>query len=358
MKGSFHRRFLPRRLLAVAVALVVVAGPFLGTGDANRAEAQTLIRIGTVAPEGSRFTKDLRAMTQEIERLSGGQVTFKWYTGARLGGEKAMAATLMAPDGKLDAVAFSGIGLPYLVPEMKVWLYPGLLQGYEEVDYLENRYKKEFQGYFDRAGLVMLTWAEAGFNYLHSATRLDSFEELKRRRVWLWQDDEHTISAVEAMGFQVDSTSLADLQTWLLEKKLDVWVYPPLAVIAFGIQKYSRFMIDVPVTFLCGAFVIRKDLFDRLPEDAQRAVRAVGDKWSIRLTRSWRSESTRSIEAMKKQGTVVVRWGDAEKQKFFYAAAAERGRIARAWGLESLMRRFSADLEVLRKARREASATP
>ena len=82
MKGSFRRT-----LLAVAVAL---GWALVGTLDADRAEAQTLIRIGTVAPEGSRFTKDLRAMTQEIERLSGGQVTFKWYTGARLGGEKAL----------------------------------------------------------------------------------------------------------------------------------------------------------------------------------------------------------------------------------------------------------------------------
>jgi TRAP-type C4-dicarboxylate transport system substrate-binding protein len=342
-----------RWLLAIVATLVV------SSVGARSAHAQaTVLRIGTVAPEGSRFSKDLRAMTQEIERLSGQQVTFKWYTGARLGGEKAMAETLMDPDGKLEAVAFSGIGLPYLVPEMKVWIYPGLLQNYEEVDYLENRYKAEFVKYFDKSGLVMLTWAEAGFNYIHSAQRLDTFDQLKAQKVWLWNDDEHTITASKAMGLVIDASSLGDLQTWLSSQRIGVFMYPPLAIIAFGLQKYSRFMVDMPVTFLCGAVVVRKDVFDRLPADAQRAIRAVGDKWSVRLTRSWRAEAARSTEAMKKQGTQVVHWSDAEKQKFFYAAAAQRGRIARQWGLEPLMRRFAEDLEVLRQARQQASGRP
>ena len=335
------------------VLVAVVASLAIAASSAVAHAQTTVLRIGTVAPEGSRFTKDLRAMTQEIERLSGQQVTFKWYTGARLGGEKAMADTLMDPDGKLEAVAFSGIGLPYLVPEMKVWIYPGLLQGYEEVDYLENRYKEEFVKYFDKSGLVMLTWAEAGFNYINSAERLDTFDQLKAKKIWLWTDDEHTITAAKAMGLVLDPSSLGDLQTWLAAQRITVFMYPPLAIIAFGLQKYSRFMIDMPVTFLCGAFVIRKDVFDKLPEDVQRAIHAVGDKWSVRLTRSWRAEAALALEAMKKQGTTVVHWNDTEKQKFFLAAAAQRGRVARMWGLEPLMRRFAADLEVLRQARQQ-----
>ena len=338
--------------LVLVVALVGALVPALG-GSVRLARAETVIRIGTVAPEGSRFTKDLRAMTAEIERLSGQRVSFKWYTGARLGGEKEMAATLMAADGKLDAVALSGIGLPYLVPEMRIWLYPGLLQSVEEVDYLENRYKDEFVKYFDEAGLVMLTWTEPGFNYVQSSTRFDTYEQLKKQRLWLWLDDEHTTTAVKAMGFQIDVTSLGDLQDWLREHKVGIWIYPPLAVIAFGLQKYSRFMIDMPVTFVCGAFIIRKDVFEKLPGDVQRAIRAVGDKWSVRLTRSWRAEAARSIDAMHRQGTTIVHWSDAEKQKFFYAAAAQRGRVARIWGLEPLMRRFAADLDVLRQARQK-----
>ncbi len=346
MGGSSRTR---ARSIGLLLSLLAVFG------GATAARAQTVIRVGTVAPEGSRFAKDLRAMTKEIERLSNDQVSFKWFMGARVGDEKAMAATLMDPDGKLEGVAFTGIGLPYLVPEMKVWIYPGLFQNYEEIDYLENRYKDEFVKYFEREGLVMLTWAEAGFNYIHSSTRIDTFEELKKRRLWLWSDDQHTITAAHALGIKTDATKLGELHTWLHDKKIDLWLYPPLAVIAMGLTKYSRYMSDMPVTFLCGAMVIRKDVFDKLPEDAQRAIRAVGQKWGVRLTRSWRAEASRSVEAMKKQGTQLVHWSDGERQKFFQAAAAERGRVAREWGLEVLMRRVASDLEVFRQARQQSA---
>jgi TRAP-type transport system periplasmic protein len=338
-----YTRFRPCLL---ALALLVMGGQV--------ARAETVIRVGTVAPEGSRFAKDLRAMTGEIERLSGGEVRFKWFMGGRYGDEKAMAATLMDPRGNLDGVAFSGIGLPYIVPEMKVWIYPGLFQNVEEVDYLEHRYQAEFVGYFEREGLLMLTWAEAGFNYLHCDEKFDTFEALKKRRLWLWADDVHTITAANALGVQTDSTKLGELHDWLRDKKVDVWAYPPLAVIAMGLQKYSRYMSDMPFTFLVGAFVMRKDVFAKLPPDSQRAIRAIGDKWGARLTRSWRAEAARAVDAMKKQGTKIVPWSDAEKQRFFQAAAAERGNVAKMWGLEALMKRFASDLDLYRQARRQA----
>jgi TRAP-type C4-dicarboxylate transport system substrate-binding protein len=340
-----HARFHSLVVLLVGLGVVLLS--------ATRAHAETVLRVGTVAPEGSRFARDLRAMTGEIERLSGGEVKFKWFMGGRQGDEKAMAQTLMDPRGQLDGVAFSGIGLPYIVPEMKVWIYPGLFQNVDEVDYLENRYKQEFVGYFEREGLIMLTWAEAGFNYLHSDFSFNSFDELKKRRLWLWADDTHTIAAANALGIRTDATKLGELHDWLKDKKVEVWAYPPLAVIAMGLQKYSRFMSDMPFTFLVGAFVVRRDVFNKLPPDAQRAIRAVGDKWGVRLTRSWRSEAQRAVEAMKKQGTRVVPWSDAEKQRFFQAAAAERGRVAKLWGLETLMKRFASDLELFRQARRQ-----
>jgi TRAP-type C4-dicarboxylate transport system substrate-binding protein len=338
------------RLLAASLLALVVLSL------ARPAHGETLIRVGTVAPEGSRFVKDLRAMTNEIERLSGGSVRFKWFTGGRLGDEKAMADTLMDQNGRLEGVAFTGIGLTHLVPEMKVWIYPGLFQDYDEVSYLENHYKAEFDGYFAREGLMMLTWAEAGFNYLHSAEKFNTFAELKKRRLWLWADDEPTLQAAAVLGIKTDATKLGELFDWLEAKKIQAWAYPPLAVLGFGLQKYSKYMSDMPFTLLVGAVVIRKDVYDKLPQDAQRAIKVVGEKWGIRMTRSWRVEMGRAIEAMKKQGTQVVVWSDEEKQKFFQACAVERGNVARKWNLEPLMRRFAADLEQFRRARQQGGA--
>src|SRR5262245_16728965 len=113
--------------LAISLLLVVIGAP--------SARAQTVLRIGTVAPEGSRYMKDMRSIGTEIERLTDGAVRLKWFSSARLGDEKVQGVTLMDPRGKLDGAGFSGVGLAFLVPEMRVWVYPGMFQNYAEVDF-------------------------------------------------------------------------------------------------------------------------------------------------------------------------------------------------------------------------------
>jgi TRAP-type C4-dicarboxylate transport system substrate-binding protein len=335
------------------VTLGLLAGLVVAAGTTRLAAADTVLRIGTVAPEGSRYMKDMRSMGAEIERLTDGQVRLKWFSSARLGDEKVQGATLMDPRGKLDGAGFSGVGLTFLVPEMRVWVYPGMFQDYAEVDFIEKKYREEYAGYFARRGLMLIAWGDVGFSYLHGTTaKVETFAELKRRRMWLWSDDEPANAALKILGIVVDATSLSGLVERLQAGKIDVWPYPPLAVVGFGLQRFSRFMSDMPFTFLSGALVIRKDVFDALPAEARRAILAVGRKWEGRITKEWRAENAHAVEAMVKQGTKLVKWAPAERQRFFQATAAVRGDFARTWGLEPLMRRISEDLEAFRQARR------
>jgi TRAP-type C4-dicarboxylate transport system substrate-binding protein len=344
MIGKRRAALLLLSFAACVGALVVV--------PALPAAAQTILRVGTAAPEGSRYMKDLRALGAEVERLSDGQVRFKWFSSARLGDEKAMGKAVMDPHGKLDGAAFSGVGLSFLVPEMRVWVFPGMFQDYAEVDLIERKYREEFAAYFEKNGLVLISWGDVGFSHLHSATRFDTYAELKKRHLWLWADDETAIAAAKVLGIITNPTSLLGLAERLAERKIDVWPYPPLAVVGFGLQKYSAFMSDMPFTFLAAALTIRKDVFDALPASAQRALLAVGRKWEVRITREWRAENSRAMDAMIKQGTRLVRWAAEERQRFFQATAAVRGDFARTWGLETLMRRISLDLQQFRENRR------
>jgi TRAP-type C4-dicarboxylate transport system substrate-binding protein len=337
------------RLLEARALVISLVAMLAGAGGV--AHAETVLRVGTVAPEGSRYMKDMHSIATEIERLTDGQVKIKYFASARLGDERVMGATLMDPRGKLDGAGFSGVGLSFLVPEMRVWVFPGMFQDYAEVDFVEKKYREEYAGYFEKRGLVLVAWGDVGFSYLNSATSLETFDELKKRRVWLWSDDEPAAAALKILGVVADMTSLAGLTQRLLDKKVDVWPFPPLAVVGFGLQKFSHFMSDMPFTFLSGALVIRKDVFDGLPAEARRAILAVGRKWEGRITKEWRAENARATLAMQKQGTRLIKWSAAERLKFFQATAAVRGDFARTWGLDALMRRVSEDLEQFREAR-------
>lgn len=335
----------PRRARAAAAALT--AWVFLLSGLARAAE----IRLGTVAPEGSRFMRDLRGWGQDVERLSGGDLKIKWYAGGRLGDDRAMVQEVLRDDGRLDGGGLTVFGLAHAVPEMGIWSYPAMFADYDEVDYMESRYRTEFAQHFDRRGLVMLCWADVGFTHVFANEPVATLDDLLAQTVWLWQDDPSGIEVAKAMGLKITSTSLADLVDGL-GRTIQTWVFPPLAAIGWGIHGRARYMSEFAFNFVTGAIVIRKELFEALPPSHQKVLVSVSRRWEARLMKSWRAESARAEQAIRKQGTKFVAVPAAERERFFQLAAAQRDAWARRHGLEDLMRRFARDLHEFRGLRR------
>jgi len=98
-----------------AIGLFVLA---LGVRTAS-ADAPVVLRLGTLAIDGSRYMKDVLALSQELEKRTRGAVRLDWVSDGRLGDERAMADLITA--GKLDGGGFSETGLTVLVPDMIVW---------------------------------------------------------------------------------------------------------------------------------------------------------------------------------------------------------------------------------------------
>ena len=76
-----------RRRLAVlflGISLAVAPG-------ARRAEAQ-VIKLGTIAPEGTPWLDAIRAMADDWKAATGGKIEFKIYPGGVVGGEPQQPA--------------------------------------------------------------------------------------------------------------------------------------------------------------------------------------------------------------------------------------------------------------------------
>ena len=70
--------------------------------------AQTIIRLGTLVPKGSRWHEILLNMGEEWKKASGGKIELKIYPGGEQGDEPEMVQKLRIK--KLQAVALSGAG--------------------------------------------------------------------------------------------------------------------------------------------------------------------------------------------------------------------------------------------------------
>ena len=138
----------PIKAIAVGCYLLVVGMFFLvpvaGSQKAN------VIKIATLAPEGSPWIRTLNAVNDEILEKTNNQVRFKIYPGGILGDEGDMLRKVYI--GQLQGAVLTSSGLSSIFREMDVFQIPFLFEKYQEVDYVIEKmdafFKKGFDIYF------------------------------------------------------------------------------------------------------------------------------------------------------------------------------------------------------------------
>lgn len=299
--------------------LVLILGP--ATAAAGEGEPVTL-RLGTVAIDGSRYMKDILALSQEIEKRTRGAVRLDWISDGRLGDERAMADLIVA--GKLDGGGFSETGLAALAPDMVAWRYPGLFRGYDEVDRATAALGPVVRERFAQRGVVFVMWADLGFSQVFSAEHAASLQELLAR-------------AAPWIALPLDGKLIGDITGG----RAGAWALPPLYMMAVGHAR-ARYMSTLRYHYVVGGLVVSQAAWARLRPADQAALREICRAWEPRLRESWRKETERGIAALQKGGTRILPVSAAEAAAFAEVSAKSRAVHAPRAGLAELLGKIEA----------------
>ena len=302
--------------LRFALGLIVLA---LGSGTA-RADEPVTLRLGTLAIDGSRYMKDVLALSQEIEKRTRGAVRLDWVSDGRLGDERAMIDLITA--GKLDGGGFSETGLTALVPDMIVWRYPGLFRAYDEVDRATAALTPAVRERFAERGAVFVMWADLGFSQVFSTEGTAALPELLAR-------------AAPWIAMSLDRKLIAEITSG----RARAWVLPPLYMLAIG-QARVRSMSALRYSYVVGGFVVSRSAWSRMRPADQAAVLEVCREWEPRLRESWRRETERGIAALVKAGTRILPVTDPDLATFVDASTRSRTDHATRSGFSDLLRKI------------------
>lgn len=188
--------------------------------------AQVVIKLGTVAPEGSAWHDALLTMRQQWRDISHGEVELRIYAGGVLGGEAAMVRKVQRHG--LDAIAISGSGLPFIDSSVDCLNIPMLFASYEELDYVRNGIAAELEQRLAHKHFKVLSWAEGGWISFFTKVPVRTPDELRKLRLWTAAGNPEAEKLSKALGFQVvplpETAMLTGLQTGLIDA-IDV---PPL----------------------------------------------------------------------------------------------------------------------------------
>jgi TRAP-type C4-dicarboxylate transport system substrate-binding protein len=273
-----------------------------------------VIKIATLAPEGSSWSNTFNAIDIEVKKKTNNEVHFKIYPGGVLGDEKDMLRKMHI--GQIHGAALTSAGLSAIFSEMDVFQIPFIFQSHDEVDYVINEMDAFFRDGFDKNGYVLLGWSEGGFVRLMSTIPIATLDELRKAKVWTWEDSPMTKAIFDEANVSAIPLSVPDVLVGLQTGLVDVVYAPPTGAISLQWFTKTKYMTDVNLIYLIGALVIKKSVFKKMSPAHQQILMDACQSQMDQLKVTIRMENQEAIQVMTKHGVKIIQPSPEQTQEF------------------------------------------
>ncbi|RMG30360.1 MAG: ABC transporter substrate-binding protein [Gammaproteobacteria bacterium] len=286
---------LTRCLRALVLCLLAAGTP---------ARAATTLKFATLAPPGSTWMNLLEDWAREVDRKSGGRLHIHFYPGGVQGDEPDVLRKIRF--GQLQGAVLTGYGIGHIYPPARILELPFLFRDYDEIDQVRHRLLPEFERGFRQHHFELLGWLEVGFVHFFSKKRIDSLDDLKSLRIWLWQGDPLGEAMFRAGGFSPIPLSITEVYTSLQTGLIDTVYCTPLAAIALQWFTQVHYVSRLRMANAIGAIVVSERAFRRLPGDLQALLRETGRAAGERLIQATRRDNEKSLQVLEEEGLEFV----------------------------------------------------
>ncbi len=264
----------------------------------------TVIKIGTLAPDGSAWAKAFREVNKELEQKTNKQVSLRLFPGGILGDEEDMLRKIKV--GQINGALLTGGGLGLIFKDIKILGIPFLFQNYQQVDALLAHMDAFFQkGLLDN-GFKFAGWAEQGFIYLLSKEPIRSAADLRKGKVWVWEDTALGRAVFKELGVNSIPLPISDVMMALQTGMVDTVYSSPLAAIAVQWFTKVSFMTDVPLAYSAGAVVLKRSDFEKIPSAQRGIVEEAFKRQLDPLKDQLRKENQKAIQVLTGKGIKLI----------------------------------------------------
>jgi TRAP-type transport system periplasmic protein len=255
------------------LALLCLAG-------AARAETQVL-RLATIAPDGTAWARELRALAREVSDNTAGRVALKIYFGGIAGDEVQVGDRISR--GQLDGAISGGALCGKLSPSMRVPMVQGVFQNRDEAVHVMTGLKSLFDEEFHAAGFTHLGAASIGAVILFTTVPVATLDDLKKLKLGHWDLDEIGLRIDHAIGLTSIPIPPDKVNPALEAKQLEGLATTPTVVLGFQMMPHLRYYLDLKTNYFYGCVVVSNRSFDRVSTEDQVTLRAAAAKFRARI---------------------------------------------------------------------------
>ena len=305
------KRFLALTLLALA--------PLAAHAD------NQIIKIATLAPEGTTWMKEFHEWGTAIEKRTNGAVKVKFYPGGVQGDERDCVRKMKL--GQITGAAVTGIGLGLIQPEVRIFDLPFLFKNVDELDYVRNTLDAELHKKFEDKGYILLAWGDVGPVHVFSNQPLSSDADVRKAKLWQWGDDPMIGELFKSLGLNGVKLGVPDVLPSLQTGMIDACYGSPYSTLALQWYSKVKFITSMVIGQATGATVITKAAWDHMAPDQQTIVLEESKKMEARVLKHLRDDNVAALKKMQSLGLTVVPTPPAVQATFEKAAGEVRPKL-------------------------------
>lgn len=287
---------------SIVMTLILAAMP-----PRSAVSKDIVIKLGTIAPDGSPWHQSLQQMGDQWRKITGGQVKLVIYAGT-LGDEPNLVDKLRI--GQLQAVALSG-ALNDIEPALGCFQIPMMFDSYEELDYVRDRITPRLELMMEQKGYQVLHWGDVGWVEFFTTTPVVRLDDMRKLKLFTWAGDSEVLQLWKTNGFRAVPLAATDILPGLQTGLIEAVPSAPLFALLNQSFGFAKNMTDIHWVPLIGASIVSKDVWNQIPENQRTPMLHAARECGEALRGGIRRMNDEAVAAMQRRGLRVIHVDDA-----------------------------------------------
>ena len=257
------------------------------------------LKISTLGPDGSLITKAFRNASAKIQEKTEGRIKLKIYPGGTMGNDSVVLRKFR---NQLDGATFTAGGMSIVYKDFQVLSLPFLFENYKQVDATRKHFDPILTKKLEDKGYISFGIVEGGFAYMMSNKSIQNIDDLKKCKIWIPEGDPIGRTVFEEAGVPPIPVPLTDVLTNLSSGLIDTISSPPYGAVVLQWFTKVKYLIEQPLIYTYGTFVLTRRAWEKVPEADRPIVREAISKQLRQVDAQNRKDNREAMETLKKQG--------------------------------------------------------
>jgi TRAP-type C4-dicarboxylate transport system substrate-binding protein len=269
-----------------------------------------IIKLATVAPEGTEYYNLLFEMGQRWQQETNGQIQLRIYPNGVVGGERDTIRKMRV--GQIQASAMSSIGLAELTDQIQAFTLPMGFKNYDEIDRVKNVMFGDISEGLSQSGFKLLFLVDIGWVYWFSTEEISVPQDLMDAKIYTTGGDYVTVELFKKFGFNAIPVSETDILTSLQTGMINSMQTVPILSLSSGWSALMPNMLDLKWGAFVGAVIVDERVWKKIKPEHQKIMMDIAQDIGKKYQKSGREMEKKAIDVMQQYGMKIKKPSEEE----------------------------------------------